>query len=169
MMMFCISNSARNESSVVKLPGPAIKGKANGKTVAVIPSPSSSLYKVMPKIISSAIKNKIKAPATAKEFTSIPISDNKLFPKNKKTIMITPAITDAFSDWIWPDFFLKSMTIGIFPMISMTAKSTIKAVKISLIFIPIVRLTCCCKISKHHSLSTIKVEKKYCIFIICFN
>ena len=60
-IIFSILNSARKESKVVKLPGPAINGNAKGNTEAVIALlPSSSLYKVIPKIISRAIKNKIK-------------------------------------------------------------------------------------------------------------
>ena len=59
--------------------------KLDGKTVAVIEAElPSSLYKVMPKIISKAIKNKIKAPATAKEFTSIPIKLNKTLTYKKE-------------------------------------------------------------------------------------
>jgi len=96
--MFSTWNSALRESKVVKLPGPAINGKAKGKTVAVIAVLSSSLYKVTPKIISSAMKNKIKDPATANELTSTQIIVSKLFPKNKNTIIITPAIMAAFSD-----------------------------------------------------------------------
>ena len=43
MMMFSILNSALNDNKVVKLPGPAIKGNANGNTDAVIALFSSSL------------------------------------------------------------------------------------------------------------------------------
>ena len=78
-MIFC-----PKERSVVKLPGPAIKGNANGNMDAVTALVSSSLYKVMPKIISRAIKNKMNAPATAKELTPMPISDNRLFPKKQE-------------------------------------------------------------------------------------
>ena len=127
-----VSNSARKESKVVKLPGPAIKGNANGKTEIVRAFVSSSLYNDTPKIISKAIKNKIKAPATAKEFTSIPIKFKILFPKNKKAIIITPAIIEAFSDWIFPNFARKSIIIGIFPITSITANNIIVAVSISL-------------------------------------
>jgi len=115
---------------VVKLPGPAIKGKAIGNTEALRAS-SSSLYKVIPKIISKAIKNKIKEPATAKEFTSTPIKLNNRSPTNKNTIIINPAITDAFSDCICPAFFLKSIIIGTLPIISITANNTINVVNIS--------------------------------------
>ena len=95
--MFSNLNSARKDNNVVKLPGPAINGNANGKIEAVTPLSLLSLYSVTPKIISKAIKNKTKAPATAKELTSIPINDNKLFPKKRNTIIIIPAIIEAFS------------------------------------------------------------------------
>ena len=96
--MFIVSYSALSDKIVVKLPGPAINGKANGKTETVTELVASSLYNDIPKIISKAKKNKINAPATAKEFTSIPITFKMLFPKNKKAIIIIPAIIDAFSD-----------------------------------------------------------------------
>ena len=41
-----MKNSARKDKSVVKLPGPAIKGNAKGNTVAVILSDLHHLYKV---------------------------------------------------------------------------------------------------------------------------
>ena len=61
---------------MIKLPGPAINGNASGNTELLASADSSSLYNVMPKIISSAMKNKINEPATAKEFTSIPINES---------------------------------------------------------------------------------------------
>ena len=96
-IIFSILNSARKDKSVVKLPGPAINGNAKGKTDAVMPPSFSSLYSVIPNIISRAIKNRINAPATAKELTPIPINDNKLLPKKRNIIIMTPAIIDAFS------------------------------------------------------------------------
>ena len=41
--IFIVANSALNESIVVKLPGPAINGNANGNTDAVTELESSSL------------------------------------------------------------------------------------------------------------------------------
>lgn len=134
MAIFILENSALNDKIVVKLPGPAINGNAKGKTDAVTALVSSSLYKVIPKIISKAKKNKIKAPATANEFTSIPINLNKLCPKNRKAIIITPAIILAFSDCSFPTFERKSIIIGTFPITSITANNTIVAVNISLKF-----------------------------------
>ena len=87
-----------------------------------------------PKIISRAIKNKTKEPATAKEFTSIPISDKIFSPIKRKKIIMRPAISEAFSLWIWPALFLRSITIGIFPIMSITANKIINAAKISLKF-----------------------------------
>ena len=70
-----------------------------------------------------------KEPATAKEFMSIPISFKISSPKNKKPIMITAAIREAFSDWIWPTFSLNEMMRGMLPMISITANSRTLAVR----------------------------------------
>lgn len=58
--------AALRDRSVVKLPGPAISGNARGNTVA-FKGFLSSLYILIPKIISRAIKNIINAPATANE------------------------------------------------------------------------------------------------------
>ena len=44
------------------------------------------------------MKKRIKDPATANEYTSIPINSNKLCPKKRNTIIITPAISVALSD-----------------------------------------------------------------------
>jgi hypothetical protein len=117
---------------VVKLPGPAIKGNAIGKTDIVFGVICSSLYKEIPKIISNAKKNKIKEPATAKEFTSIPIKFNMLFPKNKNAIIIKPATIEALSECMCPTLARKSIIIGIFPIISITANKIMTAVNISL-------------------------------------
>ena len=86
----------------------------------------------MPKIISSARKNKTNEPATANEFTSMPINFKSSSPTNKKVIMITPDTKEAFSDSICPNFDLRPIIIGMEPIISITAKSTIPTVTISL-------------------------------------
>ena len=96
--IFTVAYSALKDKSVVKLPGPAIKGKAKGNTETVLALVLSSLYNEIPKIISKARKNRIKDPATAKECTSIPIKFRILFPKNKKETIIIPATKEAFSD-----------------------------------------------------------------------
>ncbi len=46
--------------------------------------------------------------------------------------MINIATIEAFSDCIWPTFCLKSIMIGMLPMMSITANSTMDAVTISL-------------------------------------
>ena len=45
-----------------------------------------------------------------------------------------PAISEAFSLWIWPALLLRSITIGIFPIMSITANKIINAAKMSLKF-----------------------------------
>ena len=64
MMMLIVANSARRETKEVMVPAPAIIGKAIGTMLAVLGD--SSLYRVMPKIISKAKKNNTKLPAIAK-------------------------------------------------------------------------------------------------------
>ena len=65
-IIFALLKAAFKNNNVVKLPGPAIRGKARGKTVAFIEL-FSSLYILIPRIISKAIKNITKEPAMAKE------------------------------------------------------------------------------------------------------
>ena len=97
-------------------------------------SGASFRKRVIPKIISKA-KNKItKEPATAKELMSIPISFKISSPKNKNPIIIIPAVKEAFSDSIWPIFFLKVIINGTLPRMLITAKRIRLAVKISLRF-----------------------------------
>ena len=90
----------------------------------------------MPKIISRAKKNNTNEPATANEFTSIPINFKSSSPTNKKVIMITPETIDAFSDSICPNFARNPMIIGMEPIMSITAKRTIPTVIISLMSNP---------------------------------
>ena len=130
-MIFSTAYSALRDSREVMVPAPAISGKAIGTTEAV--SGASSPKILMPRIISRPSRKSTKAPATAKEFTSIPIRRSIFYPIKRKAIMITPATKEAFSDWIWPTFLLREMMIGTDPSISITAKSTIEAVKISLL------------------------------------
>ena len=95
-------------------------------------SGSSPWNIVTPKTISRAIKNITIAPATAKEFISIPIKFNISSPKKRKPIIINIATIVAFSDSILPTFSFRDITIGVAPTISITAKSIILAVKTSL-------------------------------------
>ena len=112
-IIFSMANSARKESKVVKLPGPAINGKAKGKTAAVKEALLlSSLYKVIPKTISMAIKKMIIAPAMAKDCTSIPKRFRILSPNKRKTIIKVPATKVALPGLIiFPFFFMEIMMI----------------------------------------------------------
>ena len=65
--------------SVVSVPGPAIRGKAIGTIDAVFAL--SSLYNLIPKIISVARNKIIIEPATAKEVMSTPNKFNNISPK----------------------------------------------------------------------------------------
>lgn len=94
--MLTKSYSALKDNKEVMVPAPAIMGKANGTIEAT--SGASSLNRVIPKIISKAKKKIMKEPATAKEFTSIPIRLNIFSPKKRKAIIIKAATSEAFSD-----------------------------------------------------------------------
>ena len=72
-----------------------------------------------------------KAPAIAKELISNPMTFNNLSPKNKKESIIPVATMVAFSDSIFPNFFLKLTKIGIEPIASIMANKTKKHVIIS--------------------------------------
>lgn len=128
--IFKVWYCAFKDNNVVIVPAPAINGKAIGTIEAELAA--SSRYNRIPKIISKAKKNNTKEPATAKECTSIPIRFKNSSPIKRKTIIIKPATSEAFSDSMWPCFVLKSTTMGIVPTISITAKSTIPTVIISL-------------------------------------
>ena len=82
------------------VPAPAIIGKANGTIDAV--SGTSSLYNDIPKIISMARKKITIDPATANEFTSIPIKLRISSPTKRKEIIISAAISEAFPDYQAP-------------------------------------------------------------------
>ena len=85
----------------------------------------------MPNIISNAMMKTTKAPAIAKELISKPMTFNNLSPKNKKESIIPVATMVAFSDSIFPNFFLKLTKIGIEPIASIMANKTKKHVIIS--------------------------------------
>jgi len=95
-MMFSSAYSARSDKSDVRVPAPAINGKAIGTILADVGV--SSRKSERPKTISNARKKITKEPATAKLFTSTPSNRRILFPKNRKATMITNATTLAFSD-----------------------------------------------------------------------
>ena len=125
------------EIIVVKEPGPAIRGNAKGTIDE--PSVSGSLLKkVKPKTNSNPIKNKISPPAIENEATSIPKKDNALSPVNKNKTIMKKDIRVALRLSIFPNFSLKSNTMGIEPNISITANNVIVIVIISLNIIPLI-------------------------------
>jgi hypothetical protein len=97
------------------------------------PSPCESCLKSsIPRIISMAIRKMIKEPAIAKDETSIPKMPSNGLPMNKKARSIMNETRVTFVDFILPDLDLISMIIGIDPGISIIAKRTIKAARISI-------------------------------------
>ncbi len=129
MMMESKLYSALIESNVVKVPVPAINGKARGTTDAV--AGISSRYIFMPNIISRAIKNKTNEPAMAKSSTFIPIRSSILWPINKKTSIIASDTHEALKESILPAFCFRLIMIGIEPIISITANKTVVTFNIS--------------------------------------
>lgn len=128
--MFSKAYSTLMEIKVVRVPAPAISGKAKGTMEAVLGS--SSLNKVRPRIISRARKKSTKAPATAKELISTPNRFKILSPKKRNIIMIIADAMVALPLSICPTFCLKLMIIGILPVMSITANRIIVAERISL-------------------------------------
>jgi hypothetical protein len=117
---------------VVIDPAPAINGNAIGN---IDPAPCESCLKSsIPRIISMAIKKIINDPAIAKEETSIPKIPSNGLPMNKKARRIKNDTSVTFVDLISPDLDLISMIIGIDPGMSIIAKRTIKAARISIRF-----------------------------------
>ncbi len=76
------------DNNVVKVPAPAIKGKAIGTTSLTFLACLTGLKSSMFKIISIAIKKITIAPAIEKDFKSIPINFNIPSPVNKKINII---------------------------------------------------------------------------------
>jgi hypothetical protein len=86
----------------------------------------------MPRIISIAIKNIIKEPAIAKDDTSIPKMASNGLPISRKASNIKNETSVTLADLTSPDLDLISMIIGIDPGMSIIAKRTIKAARISI-------------------------------------
>ena len=128
-MMLMVWYSARNESSVVNEPAPAIKGNAIG--TMEVPPGASCLKSSTPKIISNAKKRSTNEPAMANDEISTPNISSKASPIKRNAIRMIKETEVAFRALISPDFFFKSRIIGTEPKISMTAKRTINAEKIS--------------------------------------
>jgi hypothetical protein len=116
---------------VVRVPLPAIKGKAMGTTVEVA-SLLSDLKNSIPKTISNPkIKITIE-PATAKERMSTPSMFRRGLPIKKKSTINPPEMSVTRKGWMLPNFFLMLISIGTEPTISITAKRVKLSVKNSL-------------------------------------
>jgi hypothetical protein len=74
----------------------------------------------------------INEPAIAKEETSMPKIPSKGLPMNRNASRIRNETSVTLNDLITPDFDLISIIIGIDPGISIIAKSTMKAARISI-------------------------------------
>jgi hypothetical protein len=86
----------------------------------------------MPRIISIAMRKIMNEPAIAKEETSIPNIPSKGLPMKRKASRIRNDTRVTFVDFISPDLALISIIIGIDPGMSIIAKRTIKAARISI-------------------------------------
>jgi len=126
--------SALREIIVVIVPAPAMSGKAKGTIEVVFDPADSCLKSVIPRIISNPINKMMIAPAIANEYTSIPKRLSIDSPRNKNTIIIIPATIVALSDSILPDFFFKSITTGMEPIMSIIENNIIVTDAISLKF-----------------------------------
>ena len=78
------------------------------------------------------MRNIINEPAIANEETSIPKMPSNGLPINKNASKIKKETSVTLKDLITPDFDLMSMIMGIDPGISIMAKSTMKAARISI-------------------------------------
>jgi hypothetical protein len=74
----------------------------------------------------------IKEPAIAKDETSMPKMPSRGLPMNRKASKIKNETIVTLIDLISPDLALISIIIGIDPGISIIAKRTIKAARISI-------------------------------------
>ena len=86
-----LSNVAFRDMMVVKVPLPAINGKAMGTTVPE-GAPFSDLKNSIPKIISRPKMKITIEPATAKDFISTPSTFKNGLPMKKNNIINAPEI-----------------------------------------------------------------------------
>lgn len=131
VMMFSTWYSALRESTVVRAPAPAIRGKMMGTMVAEPPGP---LYlKIsMSSIISQARIRMMMEPATAKDWISTPKRERMASPRKRKRRKITVDRMAALPGSTLSPLSLSPMMTGVEPVMSITAKSTMKALSISL-------------------------------------
>ncbi len=127
------SKLAFSDMIVVKVPEPAIKGKAIGTTLPLF-GLLSGLKNSIPKIISRARIKMTILPATANDPISRPRSFRNSFPRNRNSIINAPEAIVACSERIVPPIFsLREIRMGIVPNTSITAKRVNVAVAASLV------------------------------------
>jgi hypothetical protein len=88
----------------------------------------------MPRIISMAIRKIMNDPAMANDDTSIPKIPSRGLPMKRNAKSIRKETRVTFADLMLPDLAFISIIIGIDPGMSIMAKSTIKAARISIMF-----------------------------------
>jgi hypothetical protein len=116
---------------VVIDPAPAIRGKAMGNIEPELFD--SCLNNSIPIIISIAIRKIMKEPAMAKLDTSMPNTFNNWLPIRRNARRIRKETIVTWIGLILPDLAFMSIMIGIDPGMSIMAKSTMKAARISTI------------------------------------
>ena len=116
---------------VVKVPEPAISGKAIGTTLPLFAF-LSGLKNSNPKTISNPKIKITMLPATANDLTSKPNNLKNSFPTNKNKIINAPEANVACIERITPPILsFKEIKIGIDPSISITANKVKLTVNIS--------------------------------------
>lgn len=85
----------RSEIMVVRVPDPAISGKASGTKLPEWLSSGFDLNRLIPNIISMARMKITIDPARAKDLTSIPTRCRNVSPAKRKNIINIPAETEA--------------------------------------------------------------------------
>ena len=105
---------------VVKVPLPAIIGKAIGTTAPECAF-LSPLKISCPRTISNPSKKITMEPPTANDFTSRPNICKKGLPKNRNRIINAPEIIVTLNDLMTPTFSFIEMRSGMDPTISITA------------------------------------------------
>jgi len=129
MMIERMLYSALIESSVVKVPVPAIKGNARGTTEAAVGT--VSLLICTPRIISNATIKMSMEPAIAKSPMEMPIISSMEFPTKRNVIIMQKETKEAFAAFIDPLVCFNVMITGIEPMMSITANNTMVTLRIS--------------------------------------
>ena len=128
-MMFTCAYSARSDSSVVNEPAPASSGNTTGTSVASLIGPWFLKISTS-RIISSDIKKIINEPATANDSMSTLNSRSIASPAKKKASISASEISVAFQAFTGRPCCFRLRNIGVEPSTSITAKSTMNALKI---------------------------------------